>query len=88
MRGDHHDPRAREALNAGRVGGRGAQRQPRNTTAGTLKLQDPKLVAKRGLDTTWYGVQADTLPRCAASSSWWNSQAPGASGPAGIQALH
>ena len=52
-----------EALNAGRVeAGEEPYANPRNTTAGTLKLQDPKLVAKRGLDNYVYGVQADTLP--------------------------
>ena len=32
---------------------------PRNTAAGTLKLQDSSLVAKRGLDTFLYGVYQD-----------------------------
>lgn len=35
---------------------------PRNTTAGTLKLQDPKIVAKRGLQNFIYTLQADALP--------------------------
>lgn len=35
---------------------------PRNTAAGTLKQQDPKEVAKRGLDNFIYGVQGDALP--------------------------
>ncbi len=35
---------------------------PRNTTAGTLKLQDPKVVAKRGLQNYIYSLQADELP--------------------------
>jgi len=35
---------------------------PRNTAAGTLKLQDPKEVARRGLDNFIYGVQGDQLP--------------------------
>ncbi|MEO7081795.1 MAG: NAD-dependent DNA ligase LigA, partial [Flavobacteriales bacterium] len=35
---------------------------PRNTTAGTLKLQDPKVVAKRGLQNYIYTLQADELP--------------------------
>lgn len=33
---------------------------PRNTAAGTLKLQDPKEVARRGLDAFIYGVQSET----------------------------
>lgn len=32
---------------------------PRNTAAGTLKLQDSSIVAKRGLDTFLYGVYQD-----------------------------
>jgi DNA ligase (NAD+) len=35
---------------------------PRNTTAGTLKLQDPKIVAKRGLQNFIYAVQTERLP--------------------------
>ncbi|MBL7981481.1 MAG: NAD-dependent DNA ligase LigA [Flavobacteriales bacterium] len=35
---------------------------PRNTAAGTLKLQDPKEVARRVLDNFIYGVQGDQLP--------------------------
>lgn len=35
---------------------------PRNTTAGTLKLQDPKTVAKRHLQNFIYSLNADTLP--------------------------
>ena len=35
---------------------------PRNTTAGTLKLQDSKVVAKRGLQNYIYSLQADELP--------------------------
>jgi DNA ligase (NAD+) len=35
---------------------------PRNTTAGTLKLQDPKTVAKRGLQNFVYTLQSDALP--------------------------
>ena len=35
---------------------------PRNTTAGTLKLQDSKVVAKRGLQNYIYTLQADELP--------------------------
>ncbi|HMQ76935.1 MAG TPA: NAD-dependent DNA ligase LigA [Flavobacteriales bacterium] len=36
---------------------------PRNTAAGTLKNQDPKLVAARGLDSFIYTLQGDDLPR-------------------------
>lgn len=35
---------------------------PRNTTAGTLKLQDPKIVAKRRLQNYIYSLQAEVLP--------------------------
>lgn len=35
---------------------------PRNTTAGTLKLQDSAVVATRGLDTFLYGVYGNNLP--------------------------
>lgn len=35
---------------------------PRNTAAGTLKQQDPKEVARRGLDSFIYSVQGETLP--------------------------
>jgi DNA ligase (NAD+) len=35
---------------------------PRNTAAGTLKQQDPKEVAKRGLDSFMYSLQGEALP--------------------------
>lgn len=35
---------------------------PRNAASGTLKLLDPKEVAKRGLDAIFYYVLGDTLP--------------------------
>lgn len=35
---------------------------PRNTAAGTLKLQDSAEVARRGLDNFIYGLQSDHLP--------------------------
>ena len=35
---------------------------PRNTAAGTLKLQDSSVVATRGLDTFLYGVYGQNLP--------------------------
>lgn len=35
---------------------------PRNTAAGTLKQQDPKEVARRGLDSFIYSVQGEALP--------------------------
>ncbi len=35
---------------------------PRNTAAGTLKLQDPKIVATRGLENFIYTLQAEPLP--------------------------
>ncbi len=52
-----------QALNTARAeAGEEPFANPRNTTAGTLKLQDPKEVAKRGLTNFIYGVQSDTLP--------------------------
>ena len=35
---------------------------PRNTASGTLKLQDSKIVAQRGLDCFLYGVYGENLP--------------------------
>lgn len=35
---------------------------PRNTASGTLKLQDSKIVAQRGLDCFLYGIYGDDLP--------------------------
>jgi DNA ligase (NAD+) len=35
---------------------------PRNTASGTLKMQDSKVVATRGLDSYLYGVYGDSLP--------------------------
>ena len=52
-----------ERLNAERVErGEEPYANPRNTAAGTLKLQDPKEVARRGLSNFIYGVQGDALP--------------------------
>jgi DNA ligase (NAD+) len=52
-----------ELLNAAReAAGEELYANPRNTAAGTLKLQDPKEVARRGLDNFIYGVQAEQLP--------------------------
>jgi DNA ligase (NAD+) len=35
---------------------------PRNTASGTLKLQDSRIVAERGLDSYLYGVYGENLP--------------------------
>jgi DNA ligase (NAD+) len=35
---------------------------PRNTASGTLKMQDSKIVAERGLDSFLYGVYGNDLP--------------------------
>jgi DNA ligase (NAD+) len=52
-----------EKLNAQRAAaGEELYANPRNTAAGTLKLQDPKEVARRGLSNFIYGVQGDQLP--------------------------
>ncbi len=37
-------------------------KNPRNAASGTLKMQDSKIVAKRGLDCFCYGVLGDDLP--------------------------
>lgn len=51
-----------EKLNAMRAeAGEELYANPRNTAAGTLKLQDPKEVARRGLDNFIYGVQSEQL---------------------------
>ncbi len=52
-----------ETLNASRdEAGEERFANPRNTTAGTLKLQDSAMVATRGLDTFLYGVYGNDLP--------------------------
>lgn len=51
-----------ETLNASRdEAGEERFANPRNTTAGTLKLQDSAVVATRGLDTFLYGVYGNDL---------------------------
>lgn len=74
LRGDHPEEveargeillsRARfERLNAERVKrGEEPYANPRNTAAGTLKQQDPKDVARRGLDNFVYALQGPQLP--------------------------
>jgi len=55
--------KAFEKLNARRADeGEELFANPRNTVAGTLKLQDPKVVARRGLQNYIYSLQADALP--------------------------
>lgn len=52
-----------EKLNAERAAaGEELYANPRNTAAGTLKNQDPKLVAKRGLDCYLYAMYGEQLP--------------------------
>ena len=52
-----------EKLNAERAkNGEELYANPRNTAAGSLKQQDPKDVAKRGLDNFIYGIQGEQLP--------------------------
>jgi DNA ligase (NAD+) len=52
-----------KALNAARAeAGEELYANPRNTAAGTLKQQDPKEVAKRGLTNFIYTLQGDQLP--------------------------
>ncbi len=52
-----------EALNKKRIeNGEEPFANPRNTASGTLKLQDSKVVAERGLDCFLYGVYGADLP--------------------------
>ena len=52
-----------DRLNAGRArNGEELYANPRNTAAGSLKQQDPKDVAKRGLDNFIYTIQGEGLP--------------------------
>ncbi len=52
-----------ERLNAERrEAGEAPFANPRNAAAGSLKLQSPALVARRGLDSFLYGVVGDGLP--------------------------
>jgi DNA ligase (NAD+) len=52
-----------EKLNAERAkNGEELYANPRNTAAGSLKQQDPKDVAKRGLDNFIYAIQGEQLP--------------------------
>lgn len=52
-----------EQLNdARRQAGEELYANPRNTAAGTLKLQDPREVARRALDCYIYGINGDELP--------------------------
>ncbi len=62
-----------DRLNAARAErGEELYANPRNTAAGSLKQQDPKDVAKRGLDNFIYTLQGDQLP---ARSHFENMQA-------------
>lgn len=64
IRGEIFFPRANfEALNQQREEiGEPVFANPRNTASGTLKLQDSKVVAERGLDCFLYGVYGNNLP--------------------------
>lgn len=64
IRGEIFFPRKNfEALNAQREElGEPMFANPRNTASGTLKSQDSKVVAERGLDCYLYGVYGDDLP--------------------------
>lgn len=64
VRGEVVLPRSRfQRLNAQRIeAGEEPYANPRNTAAGSLKLQDSAEVARRGLDNFIYGLQADRLP--------------------------
>lgn len=64
IRGEIFFPRANfEVLNQQREEiGEPVFANPRNTASGTLKLQDSKVVAERGLDCFLYGVYGNELP--------------------------
>jgi len=64
IRGEIFFPKANfEALNRQREEiGEPVFANPRNSASGTLKSQDSKVVADRGLDCMLYGVYADDLP--------------------------
>jgi DNA ligase (NAD+) len=64
MRGEIFFPLARfDELNRQRdAEGEERYANPRNTAAGTLKQQDPKQVAKRGLDCYLYSMHGSALP--------------------------
>ncbi len=64
IRGEIFFPRKNfEALNAQREElGEPTFANPRNTASGTLKLQDSKVVAERGLDCYLYGVYGEDIP--------------------------
>ncbi len=71
-----------EKLNAERANeGAELYANPRNTAAGTLKNQDPKLVAKRGLDSFLYAMYGEELPTRSHSAnlrkaSMWGFKVP------------
>lgn len=64
IRGEIFFPRANfEAMNRQREeAGEPVFANPRNSASGTLKSQDSKVVAERGLDCYLYGVYGDDLP--------------------------
>lgn len=64
IRGEIFFPRANfEAMNKQREeAGEPVFANPRNSASGTLKSQDSKVVAERGLDCYLYGVYGDDLP--------------------------
>lgn len=64
IRGEIFFPRANfEAMNRQREEiGEPVFANPRNSASGTLKSQDSKVVAERGLDCMLYGVYGDDLP--------------------------
>lgn len=64
IRGEIFIPHARfEALNKQReADGEPLFANPRNTASGTLKSQDSKVVAERGLDCYLYGIYGEDLP--------------------------
>lgn len=71
IRGEIFFPRKNfDALNAQREElGEPTFANPRNTASGTLKMQDSRVVAERGLDCYLYGVYGDDLP----FESHWDS---------------
>ncbi len=64
IRGEIFMPRGSfEKLNREKIeAGEAVLANPRNTTSGTLKMQDSSVVAKRGLDSFLYSLAGENLP--------------------------
>lgn len=73
-----------QALNEQRsAAGEDLYANPRNTASGTLKLQNSKIVAERGLDCYLYGVYGENIPadahsKAVAKAKEWGFKTPDA----------